>query len=145
MKGRKERPLIRIIITVLVASALMMGLSIGTKGMYLMGVPSIKDVQRVSIAYPAVTDEIKEITDPNQIELAVKLTGFLRYSLFEKSDEETAPLITITYFLNDGESVSVSASRSTVWWKGKKYAIKEPEIFVNLTEGIFFMEDVANR
>ena len=33
-------------------------------------------------------------------------------------------------------------SRDTVWWKGKARAIKEKEMFINLAEGIFFLDEV---
>ena len=32
----------------------------------------------------------------------------------------------------------VSANETTVWWHGKAQAVKEQEIFLTLTEGIFF-------
>ena len=103
---------------VLCITAVVMGISIMKDGMYLLGVPSINDVRKVVIAYPNVTDEVKEITDDGEIELAVKLTGFLKYSLFDKADASETPLISITYYLNNGESVSVAANKNTVWWKG---------------------------
>lgn len=112
--------------------------SIMDKGMYLMGTPSIENVKKVTISYPKTSDEIKAITDSEHIELAVKLTGFLRYSLFEKADITNEPLITITYYLNNGESLSVSANEKTVWWQGSTHAIKEKGVFIKLTEGIFY-------
>lgn len=36
----------------------------------------------------------------------------------------------------------ISANNTVVWWKGKKYIIKDKDMFVNLTEGIFFLEDI---
>lgn len=53
------------------------------------------------------------------MEQAVKLTGFLRYALFEEPVSGGSPMITITYVLDDGRTVSVSADRETVWWKGR--------------------------
>jgi len=118
-----------------------MGLEVLTKGMYLIGIPQIEDVCKVTISYPEAAEEAKEFSDEEHIELAVKLTGFLRYSLFEDADDQDAPMMTITYLLEDGESISVSASRSTVWWRGKAHAIKDQEMFINLAEGIFFLEE----
>ena len=31
----------------------------------------------------------------------------------------------------------------TVWWKGRPRAIKDREMFINLAEGIFFLEEVS--
>lgn len=123
---------------VIVVTVLMMAISIIDKGMYLVGIPLIEDVKKVTITYPKISNEIEEIGDAEHIELAVKLTGFLRYSLFEKADLADEPLITITYYLNNGKSLSVSANDKTVWWKSNTHAIKEEGLFIKLTEGIFF-------
>lgn len=138
MKNRAVKVIVRFLITISINFLLIMGVFILVKGMYLMGVPKIDDVQKVTISYPELTNETKEISDEKQIELAVKLTGFLKYSLFEKADDKGSPMITITYFLSNGQSISVSANRDTVWWKGKVHAVKDKDMFINLAEGIFF-------
>ena len=99
-------------------------------------------MQYVTVSYPEVTDEEKKITDREQIRLAVQLTGFLRYSLLEEADSGESPMITITYYRENQPAITVSANRNTVWWKGKSHVIKDPDMFVNLTEGIFFLEDL---
>ncbi len=142
MKNKFIKEVVRFLITTFVITLLIIGISIFTKGMYLIGVPDIDDVQKVTISYPEVTSETKEFSDEKQMELAVKLTGFLKYSLTEKVKDQTSPMITITYFLDNGQSLSVSANRDTVWWKGKAHAIKDKEIFINLAEGIFFLEEI---
>lgn len=140
MKTRILKTISQFLITVFAATLLSIGIFLFTKGMDLAGVPHADDVQKITISYPGAANEPKTISDKGQMELAVKLTGFLRYSLFEKADANGTPLITITYFLNNGQSISVSANRDTVWWKGKAYVIKDKELFINLTEGIFFPE-----
>lgn len=95
------------------------------------------------ISYPIVTDEIKEVSSQEDIELSLKLTGFLKYDLFENADCSEDPLITITYHLKDGTDKVIAANNTTVWWNEKTYAIKDKEMFINLTEGIFFLEDLA--
>lgn len=76
------------------------------------------------------------------MELALKLTNFLKYDVFEKADTTQEPLIHITYHQKDGTDQTISANRTTVWWEGKTYAIKDKDMFVNLTEGLFFLEDL---
>ncbi|MCD7820410.1 MAG: hypothetical protein LUH07_15395 [Lachnospiraceae bacterium] len=144
MKKRvhKRSRAIRFILTVFTGVLLIMGISIFMEGMYLIGIPDIDNVQKVTILYSEVTNEIKEFSDEEQIELAVKLTGFLKYSLTEKADDKTPPMITITYYLEDGQSLSVSANRDTVWWKGKAHAVKDKGTFIKLTEGVFFLEEI---
>ena len=106
---------------------------------------SINDIQSVNITYPSVTDDVKEISSSEDIELALKLTGFLKYDLFGEVNSEEEPAITITYFLKDGTSKTISANNTTVWWNNKIHVIKDKEMFVNLTEGIFFLEDLQTK
>ncbi|MCM1542633.1 MAG: hypothetical protein NC121_15420 [Blautia sp.] len=130
---------------VLVITALIMGISIMKDGMYLLGIPSIDDVQRVTISCPDLTGEVKEFTDREQVELAVKLTGFLRYSLFGSADASGEPMAAVTYYLKNGETVSVAADNKTVWWKGRAHAIKEEETFIDLTKALFFFNEAAGN
>ena len=141
-KNNYLKSIIRFLIQAGVTVALLVGVSIFHRGMYLIGVPKAEKVQYVTVSYPEVTDEEKKITDREQIRLAVQLTGFLRYSLLEEADSGESPMITITYHQENQAAITVSANRNTVWWKGKSHVIKDPDMFVNLTEGIFFLEDL---
>ena len=127
--------LIRFLIEVIVMTVLIVGINIFTNGMYLWGLPRINDIQSVNITYPSVTDDVKEISSSEDIELALKLTGFLKYDLFGEVNSEEEPAITITYFLKDGTSKTISANNTTVWWNNKIHVIKDKEMFINLTEG----------
>lgn len=75
--------LIRFLIEVIVMTVLIVGINIFTNGMYLWGLPRINDIQSVNITYPSVTGDVKEISSSENIELALKLTGFLKYDLSE--------------------------------------------------------------
>ena len=137
--------LIRFLIEVIVMTVLIVGINIFTNGMYLWGLPRINDIQSVNITYPSVTDDVKEISSREDIELALKLTGFLKYDLLGEVNSEEEPAITITYFLKDGTSKTISANNTTVWWNNKIHVIKDKEMFINLTEGIFFLEDLQTK
>ena len=137
--------LIRFLIEVIVMTVLIVGINIFTNGMYLWRLPRINNIQSVNITYPSVTDDVKEISSSADIELALKLTGFLKYDLFGEVNSEEEPAITITYFLKDGTSKTISANNTTVWWNNKIHVIKDKEMFVNLTEGIFFLEDLQTK
>lgn len=126
--------LIRFLIEVIVMTVLIVGINIFTNGMYLWGLPRINDIQSVNITYPSVTDDVKEISSSEDIELALKLTGFLKYDLFGEVNSEEEPAITITYFLKDGTSKTISANNTTVWWNNKIHVIKDKEMFVNLKQ-----------
>lgn len=73
------------------------------------------------------------------------MSGFLKYSLFENADTNEVPLIMITYYTSDGDVIEVSANRETVWWKGNAHTIKEPNLFINCAEGIFFIDDLDSK
>ena len=143
MKHKAVKELLRFVLSVFLSVSAVLAVSIFMNGMYLLGIPDPEDVQSVVAEYPGVTDEKKEFTDREHVEQAVKLTGFLRYALFEEPVSGGSPMITITYVLDDGRTVSVSADRETVWWKGRPRAIKDREMFINLAEGIFFLEEVS--
>lgn len=132
----------RLLLAAIAATVLVMGIRVLTGGMWLLGLPALEDVQSLSIAYPDVTDEAKEVKDAEEIGLALKLTGFLRYDLFARPDDGEGPLITFTYHLKDGREKTASANGRTVWWEGKSHSIKDEEMFINLAEGIFFLEDL---
>lgn len=135
---------LKFVLQILVTTALLLCIDIAMKGMYLIGIPEIEDVKLVTVSYPEVTEEVKQITDGENIGLAVKLSSFLRYAPFREADLSEAPLVTVTYYTADGKTVSVSANRTTVWWKGKPHAIKSGKTFLNLTEGLFFLKDLEH-
>lgn len=145
MKNKFVRGTVKFLAQVLAMTVLLASINILISGMYLIGIPKIENIEKVTISYPDVTEEIKEITDPEQIELAVKLSGFLKYSLFKEADTTQPPLITITYYTSSGEVIPVSANRKTVWWNGKAHLIKDDETFINLAEGIFFLNDLVEQ
>ena len=130
MKRKWIRNILIFLCQVVVITALLVGISIFKDGMYLMGVPDIDDVESVTVSG-------EEFTDSGHIELAVKLTGFLRYSLFEEPEPDGSPLLTITYHLRDGRDVTVDASNDTVWWHSEAHAVKDKGAFVKLAESIF--------
>ena len=98
-KNNYLKSIIRFLIQAGVTVALLVGVSIFHRGMYLIGVPKAEKVQYVTVSYPEVTDEEKKITDREQIRLAVQLTGFLRYSLLEEADSGDCLLYTSTVSL----------------------------------------------
>lgn len=143
--NKRVRGVIRLLLEIAVCTALILAVRIAVDGMYLLGLPDLDELQSVSIAYPSVTDEVKEVSSEEDMELALKLTGFLKYDLLKKADPSEGPLITITYHLKDGTDKVVSADRSVVWWNGNTHPIKDEEMFVNLTEGIFFFDEILEK
>lgn len=125
------------IFRIVITTVIVFGGYIFMNGMFLIGIPKAENLQAVKIEYFEPNHEIKEITDSSKLELAVKITGFLNYSVFEKAEEPFEPKVTITYLLNDRTEISVAADNNTVLWKGKLHKIKQPDIFINIFETIF--------
>ena len=141
-KHKWGKKVISFLCQIVAVTVLIMAISIVCNGMYLLGVPSVEDIQKVTIFYPELSDETKQLTDPENVELAVNLTGFLKYSLVEKADPSDNPTVTITYHLSNGKMICVRASEKTVWWKDKAHPIKEKGQFIKLTQGVFFFGEV---
>lgn len=112
------------------------------QGMWLWGIPDEEDVENFTISYPSVTETIKTYEEDRKIEQSVDLVRFLNYIPFKTADTSKPPLITITYYTNDGQTLTVSANNDTVWWKDKAYALKDDETFIKLAEGIFFLDEI---
>lgn len=125
------------IFRIVITTVIVFGGYIFMNGMFLIGIPKAENLQAVKIEYFEPNHEIKEITGGSKLELAVKITGFLNYSVFEKAEEPFEPKVTITYLLNDRTKISVAADNNTVLWKGKLHKIKQPDIFINISETIF--------
>lgn len=53
------KSIIRLLIEIVAVTALIIGVRILTDGMYLFGLPDLKEVQSVSILYPSVAEEAK--------------------------------------------------------------------------------------
>lgn len=107
-------------------------------GMALIGIPEAEEVERITISYSEFPDEVRELTEKEDLEMVIQLSDFLNYSLLGEDASDSPPIVTVTYFLKNGDTVTVSANRTSVWWKGKVHALKQEDLFVNLTEGIFF-------
>lgn len=103
---------------VIAVTAINMGIKVAMEGMWLLGIPKPEAVSSVTIKHQYETEQIKEITDPEQIETCVHLTGFLKYRPFadpEVATGKASPLITFYYHLADGDTVEVAANANTVF------------------------------
>ena len=130
---------IRLIVTILVVSIVVIGLSFMIEGVPLFGTPDIEKVERVVIKHADYPNEIKEYTEDDKIELAVALLGYLRYSPLKGLTDDNQQ-IQITYIMDDGTECVVAANNYTVWWNGKPSAIKNENQFAKLCMAIFFPE-----
>lgn len=125
-------------IKIIIITAIIVLVNIFMDGMWILGIPDIEDVQAVQITDRRYSDEAKGFADEETIQLAVQLSGFLKYKPLRKPQNDFEPGVNFTYLLKDGTQRSLSADENTVWWKGKAYVLKQEEVFLRLCEGIFF-------
>ena len=130
----------RTLLTFALTLAAMLAAYAAISGMWLFGVPNAKNVVEVTITSTEHPAETIVSSDAECIERAVKLTGFLKYRLFTATQEDDAPIVTIVWTLRDGSVCEISASRETVWWRGRALPLKDEAFFINLADGIFFNE-----
>ena len=100
----------------------------------LMGFPEKEDIQSITIHCNGI--EERKITEEQDIALLVNAVNLLNYQLWGKA--EGNPIIGITYHLENGNDINIEANDTTIWWHGKSHALKQPDVFVNIIEGLFF-------
>lgn len=131
----------KFLLSILATMVLVTGFKIAVDGCWLIFLPIDQKVESVTITYPSFSPEAKEITDPDDLQKCTAMLNLLKYDVFAQSKDTSAPLITYDFHLKDGSELTVSANNETVFFKGKQHVLKEPEVFVNLTEGLFFPSD----
>ncbi len=124
--------------TVVLSVLISAGVWIGFYGVPLLGLPKAEDVESVKLVSPD-SDPVT-VTDAENVELLVKAAHLLNYKFGapDSADPEQPESYTLRYNLKNGEVRVLSANRTTVWWKGKAHLLKEPDVFYNVLEGLFF-------
>ena len=130
----------RLIITIFAVSVIVIGLNLFTEGMPLLGIPEIEKIDQVVIEHKDYPDECKTYSDEENIELAVALLGYLRYSSLKGLSDDNQ-LIKITYIMDDGTEQVVAANNYTVWWNGKPSALHDENTFVKMCTAVFYGEN----
>ena len=128
---------------VLAITIIQFTIKVGMEGMWLIGIPKPEDVTSVTIKYPSLTEDDLEITDREQIDTCVHLSGFLKYKPFVDGDAKDRQLITFYYHLKNGDQVEVSANNIAVFYKGKRHILKDDNSFVKFVEVLFYQEYFA--
>lgn len=141
--GRENGALLRLLVGILLTSVLTAALFMVQRGVPLWGAPRPEKVVavRAELLPSGLTKETREEED---IKTACNLVNFLNYQPFTPVSEgsaELGPDVTITYILENGEELTAGANWITGWWKGEAHALKQPDLFVNLVEGLFFSRE----
>ena len=126
------------VLTVVLSVLISASVWIGFYGVPLLGLPKVEDVQSVKLVSPD-SDPVT-VTDAENVELLVKAANLLNYKFgaADAADPEQPESYTLRYNLKNGEVRVLSANRTTVWWKGEAHPLKEPDVFYNVLEGLFF-------
>lgn len=106
--------------------------------------PRMEDIKEVTMT-DTESGVKKEFVDEENKELAVKLINFLNYVPFSTASDTYEPLIIITYVLDDGTEIKISANNTEVFLNGNGHQLKDAEIFGNLTKAVFFSEETARK
>lgn len=133
---------IKLLCLTLLITLVNLGIRVEMNGMWLWGMPKAENVTSVTIKYPSLTDEAKEITDREEIERCVNMSGLLRYKPFADTEGKDVPLITFYYHLDNGDQIEVSANATAVFYNGKKHMLKYKNLFVNIVGSAFYPEPV---
>lgn len=106
--------------------------------------PKIENIEKVTVIENG-TGIVKEFTDNENIEMAVKLVNFLNIVPFSTMSDTYDPIISISYSLKNGSEINLSANDTEVLLNGKGHQIKDPGVFIKLTESVFFFAENAQR
>lgn len=137
---------LRVLVTMVLACAVAAALFFVSNGVPVFGAPNPRDVESVTVALPGEAGET--YSDPESIELAVKLINHLNYQPFtpvSDTSRELGPDVSITYRLKDGGELTAAANWVTGWWNGEAHALKKPDMFVKLTEGVFSPDSITKH
>lgn len=145
MHPKKYSGLVRYLVSVLCTVAVLLAVFVLWKGMPLLGVPDERNIASVTVTHSRYCPQGKTFTDAEKIHLARNLANFLNRDLFAQPAADETPVVSITYTLQDGSTCTASAGSATGWWNGRSRALKDPDMFVNLAEGIFFMPEIMGE
>ena len=127
---------LRTLVTVVLSVTVVSMIYVFTKGWPLMRPPRMEDIKEVTM-----TDTESGIKK----EFVVKVINFLNYVPFSTASDTYEPLIIITYVLDDGTEIKISANNTEVFLNGNGHQLKDAEIFGNLTKAVFFSEETARK
>lgn len=111
-----------------------------TRGVPLYGLPEAGEVASVEVRDTRLGGDSRVLTAQEDVERAVNVAHLLHYNL--GAAPEDPPFLYLTYRLRDGRTVEVAASATTVVWKGRRRVLREGELFVYVTEGLFYPDRV---
>ncbi len=139
-KKQKIQWLLRFLVAFLTTAAITTAFFIARNGIPVWGGPKPEKVAAVRVEL-LTTGHTKVVTDPADIKTACRLINFLNYQPFTPADTRSPSEVAVTYQLKDGRELTAQASWITGWWNGEAHALKQPDLFVNLVEGLFFSQE----
>lgn len=138
-KALKET--LRFLLAIAACTILTTGIKIALDGCWLVFPPLDGKVTSVTVAYPSLPPGEKEVSDAEDVQRCINMLNTLKYDVFKSSTDTSESMVTYTFHLKDGTDMVVAANNDTVFYRGKQHVLKESAIFVNVTEGLFFLEE----
>ncbi|MCI8441805.1 MAG: hypothetical protein HFG27_04645 [Provencibacterium sp.] len=137
MKG-----LLRLLLEILCSTALVILIELFWHGMPLLGIPQAEEIMQVEISHAALQETLI-FTDEENIRLARSCIGCLKYQPWSAGEGEAQ--ISIRYMDKSGRIYEAAAGPDTVFYNGKAHLLREKDIFINIAEGLFFLDLIAAR
>ena len=129
-----------------IISAVIVAIGFGLmNGIPLLNIPEVEEISYVEITDNKLDVHSRRLTEIEDVETALNLTNFLTY-LPGKSDGREL-VIEMELHLKDGSLIVISANEETAIMNGKEYRLKGDHgiAFINLTEGIFFFDELVEN
>lgn len=137
---------LRVVAPMVLAGAVAAALLFASNGVPVFGAPNPRDVESVTVAW--AQGGTGTYTDPERIELAVNLINALNCQPFtpvSDTSRELGPDVTVSYRLKGGRELTAAANWVTGWWNGEARALKKPDMFVKLAEGVLYPDSITKH
>jgi hypothetical protein len=110
-------------------------------GIPLLNVPELEEISFIEITDYKLDVHSRRLTEIDDVETALNLTNFLTYLPGESDGREL--VIEMKIHLKNGSLFVISANEERAMMNGKEYRLKGDHgiIFINLAEGIFFLDE----
>lgn len=114
-------------------------------GIPLLNIPEVEEISYVEVTDYKLDVHSKRLTEIEDVETALNLTNFLTYLPGKSEGREL--VIEMELHLKDGSLFVISANEETAIMNGKEYRLKGDHgiVFINLTEGIFFFDELVEN
>ena len=92
----------KFLLSILATMFLVTGIKIAVDGCWLIFLPIDEQVESVTITYSSLSPDAKEISDSDDLKRCTAMLNLLKYNIFVKSEDDSAPLVTYIFHQKNG-------------------------------------------